>query len=449
MIPIAQTLELALQHQRAGNPRQAEILYRQVLEVDPGLAHVHNNLGIALKKQGQLDRAVASYERALMLRPSYPLAHHNLGIALMELDRLEEAEDSLRAAIRLKPDYAEACTHLGIVLLKRGKAPEATAYCEEALRLRPDYPEGRRNMGMLRLMLGDLERGWPEYESRWECGGIDPPAVPGPWWDGSPLSGRTILLFAEQGIGDTLQFVRFAPLVGARGGRVSLLCAPALVKLLTSCEYFERVFPNDSQIPPFDVHAPLMSLPAVLKTSLATLPADVPYIHVSDESRQYWQRELAGISAFKIGISWQGNSKNPIDRRRSIALEEFAPLANVPGVVLFSLQKGEGTEQLERVAFAVTDRCGALDLADTAAVIQNLDLVISIDSALAHLAGALAVPVWVALSPWSDFRWLLEREDSPWYPTARLFREERAGGWQPVFERMAAELRKIVAANRT
>ncbi|MGO9922519.1 MAG: tetratricopeptide repeat protein [Isosphaeraceae bacterium] len=482
MIPIAETLELAVKQQRAGNLRQAETLYRQVLEVDPehvdalhllGVTstqlgqheqageyllralklrpekpEVHNNLGVVLKKQGRLEEAIACYHHALLLRPDYPQAHNNLGIALLERGQLEEAENCLRAAIGLEPNYAEAYTQLGVVLLRRGKTQEAAASCEEALRLRPGYPEAHRNMGMLRLILGDFERGWQEYEWRWQCKEADPPAFPGPWWDGSPLEGRTIFLFAEQGLGDTLQFVRYAPMVARRGGRVWLLCSPAVAELLTGCEGIERVIPNDRPIPPFDVHVPLMSLPGVLGTTLATVPADVPYIRVGDASRQYWQQQLAGLCAFKIGISWQGNPKHPEDRKRSIALQEFAPLANVPGVQLISLQNGVGTEQLQHVTFPIMELCGALGLAEKAAVIQNLDLVITIDSAIAHLAGALAARVWVALAALPDFRWLLDREDSPWYPTMRLFRQGPASGWQPVFARMAEEVSKLIGASR-
>ena len=191
-----------------------------------------------------------------------------------------------------------------------------------------------------------------------------------------------------------------------------------------------------------------MSLPAVLGTTLATVPKDVPYIRVDDGSRRKWQQQLAGHSAFKIGIAWQGNPKHPDDRRRSIALQEFAPLAHIAGVELFSLQKGAGVEQLQQVTFPVVDLCGALGLAETAAVVQNLDLVISIDSAIAHLAGALAVPVWVALAALPDFRWLLGREDSPWYPTMRLFRQSPAGCWQANFARMALEVSKLIAECR-
>jgi TPR repeat/Glycosyltransferase family 9 (heptosyltransferase)/Tetratricopeptide repeat len=448
MIPISQMLELAVQEQRAGNLRQAETLYRQVLEVEPALASVHNNLGIALKKQGRLDEAIGCYERALALKPDYPLAHHNLGIALLEHDRLEEAERCLRTAVRLRPDYAEACTHLGIVLLKLGNIPEAVALCELALRLRPDYPEGHRNLGMLRLILGDFERGWPEYDWRWACTDTDPPFVRPPWWDGSPLGGRTILLFAEQGLGDTLQFVRFAPLVSRRGGRVRLLCSPALVEILAGCEGVEEVIPINRPIPACDIHVPLLSLPGIFRTTLATVPADVPYVRVSAERRQSWQQRLAGLSAFKIGIAWQGNPKYPEDRHRSIALREFAPLASVPGVELISLQKGVGTEQLQHVTFPVKDLCSGLGLAETAAVIQNLDLVITIDSVIAHLAGALAAQAWVALARLPDIRWMLHRDDSPWYPTIRLFRQSQAGGWQAVFAQMAEEVSKLIGANR-
>ena len=295
---------------------------------------------------------------------------------------------------------------------------------------------------MLHLTLGDFESGWREYEWRWQCKEFNPPPLHQPRWDGSALEGRTILLFGEQGLGDMLQFVRYAPLVARRGGRVRLYCAAALIDLLAGCEGVTRAIPEGSPIPPFDVQAPLMSLPAIFETTLATVPAEVPYVRVGEERRQYWQQQLAGLSGFKIGIAWQGNPKHKSDRKRSVALQEFAPLANVPGVQLLSLQKHAGTEQLEHATFPVMDLCSGLGLVETAAVIQNLDLVISIDSAIAHLAGALAVPVWVALAASADFRWMLDREDSPWYPTMRLFRQSPTGGWQPVFARMAEALGK-------
>ena len=217
---------------------------------------------------------------------------------------------------------------------------------------------------------------------------------------------------------------------------------------MAGCEGVTRVIPDGSPIPPFDVQAPLITLPQIFETTLATVPAEVPYVRVNEERRQYWQEQLAGLSGFKIGIAWQGNPKHKSDWKRSVALQELAPLADVPGVRLLSIQKGAGTEQLEHVKFPVIDLCGCLGFAETAAVMENLDLVVSIDSAIAHLAGALARPVWVALAAVADFRWMLEREDSPWYPTMRLFRQSAAGGWQPVFARMAEEVSKLIGTSR-
>jgi len=270
-----------------------------------------------------------------------------------------------------------------------------------------------------------------------------------PLWDGADLQERTILLYAEQGLGDTLQFIRYARLVKVRGATVLVSCQEPLARLLGTCAGIDRLGPFGAKMPPFDVQAPLLSLPRILGTTLATVPADIPYLFADEQLVAHWRRELSPVEAFKIGIGWQGNPKYRGDRQRSIPLAQFAPLARLDGVQLFSLQKGPGTEQLHQGAggFPVTDlgsRAG--DFMDAAAVIRSLDLIMTADTALAHLAGALGVPVWVALPFAPEWRWLLQREDSPWYPTMRLFRQTEPGQWQGVFERMARAVGKMLAA---
>ena len=298
--------------------------------------------------------------------------------------------------------------------------------------------------------MGRFEQGWPGYEWRWKCKefGSLPPFHP-PLWDGSPLDGRTILVHAEQGLGDTLQFIRYAPLVHQRGGRVILVCQPPLIGLLTRSPGVERLVAQGEALPDYDVHVPLMSLPGLLGTTLESVPADVPYLDAEPQLVEAWRHRLGSYPGFKVGIVWQGNPKFRLDRRRSIPLAQFAPLARVPGVHLFSLQKGPGAEQLAAVTdrFPVTDLGRRLDdFMDTAAVLKNLDLVISVDTAIAHLAGALGIPVWVALPFVPDWRWLMDREDSPWYPTMRLFRQARPGQWEDVFQRIAEALQRRLAA---
>ena len=275
-----------------------------------------------------------------------------------------------------------------------------------------------------------------------------------PRWDGSSLAGKTILIYAEQGLGDTLNFLRYVPLVKERDGKVILECQPPLLRLLANFPGIDHLIGRGSAYPEFDCYAPLLSLPGIFQTTPTNVPAAVPYIHADGKLVEKWRQELAkpqaGPSALKVGIAWQGNPGRPDDIHRSIPLKQFARLAEVPGVVFISLQKGAGTEQIGPLAdqFPVLDLSDRLDEAagpfmDTAAVMKNVDLVISADTAVPHLAGALGIPVWLALSLVPDWRWMLEREDSPWYPTMRLSRQRRYGEWDCVFERMASELQQL------
>jgi FkbM family methyltransferase len=433
--------------------------YQEALRLKPDLAEVHNNLGNALQCRGELDEAVACCRQALRLKPDYAEAYNNLGNALQCRGELDEAVACYQQALRLKPDYAEAYNNLGRALRDRGELDEAVACYQQALRLQPNLAEAHLNRALAWLRSGDFEGGWPEYEWRWGCKEFLPPSYPQPPWDGSPLAGRTILLYTEQGLGDTIQFIRYAPLVQQRGGRVIVACQKPLARLLARCPGIDQLVTKGEALPPFEVHAPLLSLPRLFGTTLASIPAEVPYLRADEALVAQWCRELAPIRAFKVGIAWQGSLKHRGDRHRSFRLAQLAPLARLAGVRLFSLQKGPGTEQLREVAdrFDVTDLGSRLDdFLDTAAVMRNLDLVITADSAPAHLAGALGVPVWVALPYASDWRWLLGREDSPWYPTMRLFRQARFGDWDGVFaeirvaaEKMAAEKREQGTGGKT
>lgn len=468
-----------------GRYAEAADCYRRACVLRPDDADAHCNLGAALADQGMLAEAIPCYEQALRLRPQFPSAqfnlgnalrlldrcneaasayaealrlqphfaecHNNLGIALYRQGRLAEALASYREAIRLWPGFGRAHTNLGLALADSGRLAEAEAAHEEALRLLPDDPDAHRNRSLALLLLGDYERGLPEYDWRWRCADFSPPRTDRPRWDGSPLDGRTILLYTEQGMGDTLQFVRFVPHVQQRGGRVVLAAPASLHPVLSRCVGIEQLVPLAAEPPPFDAYCPLMSLAAVFGTTLATIPNRVPYLRADPALSERWRRELAGIPGFKVGIAWQGNPRVLYDRSRSIPLRAFEPLAKVAGVRLISLQKGQGTEQLGSVAqdFEVIALRPDLDetsgaLMDTAAIIENLDLVVTCDTVIAHLAGALAARAWVALPLVPDWRWLLDREDSPWYPSLRLFRQIHAGSWAEPFARMA----KLLAIER-
>jgi hypothetical protein len=298
---------------------------------------------------------------------------------------------------------------------------------------------------------GDFAGGWSDYEARWQQAGFALPPYKQPRWNGSPLGGKTILLWAEQGLGDTVQFIRYAPLVKQRGGRIIVASQPALIRLLQSCPGIDQLVAKDTPPPPFDVYAPLMSVPGIMGTTMTNVPGTVPYLHADPTLVEHWRRELAALKGFKIGIAWQGNPGYRKDRFRSVPLAYFEPLSRISGVQLLSLQKGPGTEQLAALnpRWPVLDLGGRLDEAsgpfrDTAAIMQVLDLVIASDSVVAHLAGALGVPVWVALPRMPDWRWMLHREDSPWYPTMRLFRGTRDGQWGDVFEGIARAVEQKV-----
>jgi Flp pilus assembly protein TadD len=426
-------------------PDEAVTCLRQAMYLDPTFLQALYNLGRALLIQDRPDEAEAPLREALRLQPNYVRAHADLGIVLMRLGRHDDAVDHLRRALALQPDDARASNSLGVALKEQGKLAEATAQLQEALRLEPDYAEAHKNLALVWLQHGDYERGWPEYEWRWRCKEFVPPNYPQPRWDGSALQGRTVLLHTEQGLGDTIQFIRYAPLVQRRGGRVMVAAQPALVSLLSRCAGVDQVTARDEALPSFDVYVPLLSLPALFSTTLNTVPAEVPYLAADKGRVAHWRRELAALSGLKVGIAWQGSRGYRGDRERSTRLASFEPLARLPGVKLVSLQKGAGSEQLAAAPFPVTDVGERLDdFADTAAAVQALDLVITVDTAVAHLAGALGVPVWVVLPLAPDWRWLLGCEDSRWYPTMRLFRQTEWGRWEPVFARVAEALRARV-----
>ncbi len=449
MATLEEALRLARDCEQAGNPERAEGVYRDIVRALPDHVEAWYRLGHVLRDLGRLRDAICAYRRTQELQPGATQVTIHLAMTCAALGQRGESMALLQELARAQPGMPESFSNLGAAASLLGAYQEALGYYGRALELRPDLAEVHLNRALAWLVLGNFEEGWREYEWRWHC----PPQGPfGPAaenrWDGSPLEGRTILLTGEQALGDVLQFVRYASLVKARGGRVICQCPPALTRLLTGCPGIDLLVPQGAALPGFDVQAPLLSLPYLLGTRLDTVPADVPYLFADPGLIEHWRRELAPVQGLRVGIAWQGQRGRPWDQaHRSIPLAHFEPLARVPGVHLVSLQKGPGTEQVEALAgrFPVITLGPHVDLTagafmDTAAIMKNLDLVITSDTALAHLAGALAVPAWVVLSAAPDWRWLLDREDSPWYPTLRLFRQKNQGDWPEVFARMAGAL---------
>lgn len=431
--------------QAQGKLDSAAASYRRALELSPDYSAAHNNLGNVLRDQGKLPEAHASFCRALELKPESVVAHINLGNVLRDLDRPEEALACWRRALELKPGFAEAHNNLASVLQDQKKFDEALAHYRQAFELKPEYAEARSNWSLLTLLRGDFERGWPEYE--WRLLAMTPQrAFAQPRWDGSSLAGRTILLHAEQGFGDTIQFIRYIELVAQSGGRVIVECQKRLGRLLRGSLAGFTVVEKGEPAPSFDVQCALLSLPMVFRTTLQTIPQQVPYLFADANAVTRWRDKIAhGTPSFNVGLAWAGNKTHKNDRKRSLKLEALAPLGRVPGVRFYSLQKGDPAQQalMPPPGMQIIDWTNELDdFADTAALVANLDLVIAVDTAVAHLAGALGIPVWTLLPFAPDWRWLLDRDDSPWYPTMRLFRQTVPGDWDSVIEVVCDALRR-------
>jgi tetratricopeptide (TPR) repeat protein/ADP-heptose:LPS heptosyltransferase len=439
--------------QQLNRLRDAAEAFYKATKHKPDYAEAYCNLGLALRMNGDHRRAIPAYLRAIQLRANYGDAHFGMGRSLKELGRLTEAIASYDQAIRSQPTYAEAHNARGATLLGQCRLVEGLASFDEAIRIRADFADAHLNRALALLHLGDLERGWEEYEWRKKAKNAGPRVYTQPEWQGEPLAGKTILVHAEQGMGDTIQFVRYLPLLKDQGARVIFECQAALIPLLKSMQGIDEFMSAGTDPPPFDWQMPIFSLPLRMTTSLQTIPQTTPYLFPEPTRVEYWKQELAGDESFKIGIAWQGNPQLADDKLRSVALKEFAALADMPGVQLYSLQKGPGSEQLAEQSWSCIDLASRLDppgeaFLDTAAVMAQLDLVITVDTATAHLAGALNVPVWIALMYAADWRWLLDRGDSPWYPSARLFRQPFAGNWGDVFAAMRRALLPLLAERR-
>ncbi|HXD44713.1 MAG TPA: tetratricopeptide repeat protein [Pseudolabrys sp.] len=430
--------------------RHAEALaeYERALSMEPDFAYGFNNRGNALQALGRHDEALRSFERALTLKPDYVEAHNNRGNALIELNRHEEALRDYDAAVAAKP-FAFALVNRGSALRYLGRTGEAMASFDQAIALDPALPEAHWNKALLALALGDFDTGFKGYEWRWRgATELAPRGFTQPQWQGEDIAGRTILLHAEQGYGDSIQMLRYLPLIKARGARVVLELPDSLKPLLGPHAEGVTVFNKGTPLPAFDVHCPLMSLPLAFGTTIDTVPAHVPYLCAPPERIALMTARLSRAQGLRVGLVWAGKPSHKNDHNRSILAIRLAPLMAVPGVSFVSLQREYRDADLAALAnmpiLRLDDALG--DFADTAAAIAALDLVIAVDTAVAHLAGSLGKPLWVLLSHIQDWRWLIGRADNPWYPTARLFRQGPEGDWDPVIARVAEALAGLAAA---
>ncbi len=411
--------------------------FRKVQVLKPDCAEAYINLASVLKDQRQLEAAIAAARMGIELMPNSPEAHLNLGAILHDQGSFPEAAASYRQALSLRPDYVEALSDLGAVLALQGDRT-GLQYMEQALLLKPDYAAGHWNLATTLLRLGEYSAAWPEHEWRWKWNRFSSPQrnFQRPQWRGEPLHGAAILLHAEQGIGDTLQFVRYLPLVKERGGRVILEVQPPLQTLFANFPGTDQVIARGDVLPEFQWHCPLMSLPLAFATTLDTIPSSCPYIGLPGHGEK--AERTAGL---KIGLVWAGNPGHRGDLLRTIPLEELTPLTELNGIKFIALQQGLTLEQREEISDRFPLEWDDFkDFSETARAIADLDLVISVDTSVAHLAAAMGKPVWILLAQVADWRWLTDRDDSPWYPTARLFRQATLGDWKGVIARVVQEL---------
>ena len=405
----------------------------------------HNNRGNALRCLKRYQEALESYDRALSFKRDYPHAHNNRGAVLINLGRFEEALESYDRALAIDSGYAEAHNNKGNVLGDLGRYEEALASYHKAIALVPDYIDANFNSSLIELLLGDFARGWPLFEWRWKTDQLKGSArnFKQPLWLGnSPLSDKTLLLHAEQGLGDTIQFARYVPMTVAMGAKVILEVSSSLVSLLRTLKGDFAVVKKGDVLPAFDLQCPLLSLPLAFKTTLDTVPADIPYLSADPQRRRAWRERLGDKVGPRVGLVWSSTSRHKNDRQRSMALQILGPLLHL-GCEFHALQKEVREEDREILSAFTLIRPHMEELhdfADTAALVAEMDVVVSVDTSVAHLAGALGKPVWILLPYAPDYRWLLARNDSPWYPTARLFRQNKIGDWEEAIEEVVSAL---------
>lgn len=496
-------MQRAVEHQTAGRLADAEAIYRQVLAQEPNHPSATHNLGLVLQFSGNVEEGIRLMRRSIELNRQSPHFRQNLAVGYRTTGRLQEALEVLKEAIARFPYEGILRQEMGLVLDKQGryedavaeyrralnlsqprgsaltpqlamtvarmqvnlgsalskleKVEEAVAAAQEAIKLRPDYPLAHMNLADGLFKLGRLQEAWPEYEWRWRRPNFTEkwPNYPQPMWDGSLLNGRTLLLWHEQGLGDTIQFCRYAPLAAQRGGKVIVYCQPELQRLLSTLDHSVEVLASGGSLPRFDVHLPLMSLPRIFNTSLQTIPFTRGYLKPDPQTVGQWSARMASLDSdaagtrpLRVGLAWAGSPTQANDHNRSFVFSVLEPLMRVRGVRFISLQKGYAAAQLQQSPMRdqVIDWTAELnDYADTAALIAAMDLVITVDTSITHAAGALGAPVWTMLTYEPDFRYICDKDQSSWYASMRLFRQTTQGDWAAVIERVAGALRDRVS----
>lgn len=422
---------------------EARCCFERTLELNPDHPDALNNLGLLQHDQGENQAATSSFRRACRARTGYYAAQFNLARVLADEQDVEGALANYQIAVERRPEHVDARLGLAAALVTAGRTGEAVRHLEAALECEPQSVAVNLNLAVALLQLGRWEEGWRRYESRFRRSAEAERRFDQPTWEGEPLAGRRILIYAEQGYGDTIQFSRYVPLVHELGARVVIECQPALVDVLASLDGVEQVVASGERLPAFDTHSALLSLPRLFDTRPDTVPMDVPYLLPDRKRTDEWSETLRSAvdpGLTRVGLTWAGNPDHKNDRHRSLDPGLLTPLGEVGGVAFFNLQRNaRGVPGLD--VAEMSEHCD--DFHDTAAAILNLDLVISVDTSIAHLAGALGKPVWTMLPFAADWRWMLDRSDTPWYPTMRLFRQPKRGDWSSVIGSVRDELRKF------
>jgi Tfp pilus assembly protein PilF len=451
---INKAIHSASEFYRQGNLEQAESLFKKILTKKPNNPDILNKLGELSCQLANYDLAVKYIRKAIQLRPAdIAAAYGNLGYALLKKEQLDEAVACFHKALQINPNYPDAYYNLGLTLHTKKNIDEAITCYQKALRLNPDHALAHWNMSLALLLSGNFKDGWKEYEWGLNLDRISSYSnFQQPLWDGRNIRGLRILLYPEQGFGDTIQFIRYASLVAQRDAQVIVACPQELVALLHTVEGIHKIFACGEQLPNHDMRCPLLSLPFIFETELDNIPAKIPYITADPILVQKWRDKVHDDSAkLKTGLVWTGSPKHKNDHNRSILLEKFSPLTELADISFYSLQKGAASEQAKNPPkdmkfIDYTEEI--IDFSDTAALMMNLDLIISVDTSVVHLAGAIGKPVWALLPFVPDWRWMLNREDSPWYPIMRLFRQPSLGDWESVIAEVKTELLKLLNNNR-
>lgn len=448
-------INLGACQEELGDFAGAEAALRNAIALDRRSAIAHYNLALALSGLGRFEEAVAALEETVRLDPSLAEAHYNLGNALWRAGRASAAAESYKRAIALQPNHVMATASLGAALKALGRIEESLAAFDCAVKLAPDEPRARKGRAMSLLLLGRFPEGWSEFEWRWRLGDFSSPQrnYPTPPWDGGPLAGKRILLHWEQGLGDTIQFIRYAALAKRLGATVIAEVQPKLRRLLAGVEGIDTLVATGDELPPFDCHAPLMSLPRLLGTTLENIPAPLGYLKAEPTLAEKWRQRLATMPRPWVGLAWRGERRHTEDQFRSMPIEALAPLVEGHVASFVSLQQASEDDKIARAGLASRIRSFAAEMdqgpdafIDTAAVIANLDLVITVDTSIAHLAAALGRPTWILLHAGPDWRWLKEGSRSPWYPSVRLFRQRALGDWDGVAREVRAAFSSTFAA---